>query len=123
MKEDGFTIIEVAVAILIIGVTTIGLIMGFSNGLAMVEDIKQTSVADRLVQEKMEELRGNTELIPATSQTVTEGIYTITIEATSVAPALTQVSIKVNWISHTGKNLSRSLVTYFTENGITKSSD
>lgn len=121
-KEQGFTIIEVLVAVLIIGVATIGIVMGFSNCLAMVENIKQTSVANRVAQEIMEELRGGKKIEEIPASIERKGVvYTISISPFTVSPALTQVSVKVSWQSHTGKTLSRSLVTYFTENGITRS--
>ena len=120
----GFTLIEVLVAVFIIAVSLIGLVIGFSNGFAWMEEMEETSVANHIAQEKMEELRGGIISIPATSWTTSENIqgcsYGITFTPTSLEPALTQVTVTVSWNSHSGKALSRSLVTYFTENGITK---
>ena len=118
----GFTLIEVLVAVFIIAVSLIGLVIGFSNGFAWMEEMEETSVANHIAQEKMEELRGGVREIPDpnSSTTIIENPYEITIAATQVQPALTQVTVTVSWNSHSGKALSRSLVTYFTENGITK---
>lgn len=122
----GFTLIEVLVAVFIIAVSLIGLAIGFSNGFAWMEEMEETSVANHIAQEKMEELRGGVREIPDPNSSTTilenpyENPYEITIAATQVQPALTQVTVTVSWNSHSGKALSRSLVTYFTENGITK---
>jgi len=118
----GFTLIEVLVAVFIIAISLIGLAIGFSNGFAWMKEMEETSVANHIAQEKMEELRGGVREIPdpSSSTTILENPYEITIAATQVQPALTQVTVTVSWNSHSGKALSRSLVTYFTENGITK---
>jgi len=120
-KWQGFTIIEVLVAVFIIGVATVGIVMGFSSGLAMVEEIRQMATADRIAQEVMEELRGGENIgnIPPSVERE-ETVYEIFPDPSPVLSALTQVTVTVEWTSHTGRNFSRSLVTYFTEDGITK---
>jgi len=125
-QDKGFTLVEVIVSVFIIGIAVTGLVMGFSYGLGLVEEVSEISTVDRIMQEKMEELRGGIIDIPGPpdySNTFPESSYTVTITATSIQPALTKVTVTVSWNSHTGKNISRSLVTYFTENGITKTSD
>lgn len=123
--NKGFTLIEVMAAVFIIAVTMVGLVMGFSYATALVQELREISVADRIAQEKMEELRGDASLLPASPQPPQpiEGTpYTITIVPTSVEPALTQITLAVRFNSHTrkGVEISRSLVTYFAEGGITK---
>ena len=119
--EKGFTIIEVLVAVFILGIAMVGLVMGFSSGLATVAQLREISVADRIVQEKMEELRGGgtVGVIPASEkrESVT---YTISVSESQVQLALTKVSVTIQWTSHANRALSRSIVTYFTENGITQ---
>lgn len=120
-QSQGFTIIEVLVAIFIIGIAIIGVVIGFSSGLTMVEEIRQTATADRIAQEVMEELRGGESISAIPSNIQREGVtYTISISPSTVEPALTQMTVSVSFNSHTGRSLSRNLVTYFTENGITK---
>jgi len=118
----GFTLIEVLIAIFIIGVSLMGLAIGFSSGLVWIEEVKETSVANRIAQEKMEELRGQVREIPnpVSPVTISEDPYEIIITATQVEPALTQVTVTVRWISHSGREQSRSLVTYVTKEGINK---
>ena len=127
-SKRGFTLIEVLVTIFIIAVAVIGLVMGFSSGLATVQELKQISVADHIAQEKMEELRGGAPLqeTPHPQEVIQEGtryFYTITVTPVSGATALSKVTVTVNFTSHTGRSITRRLVTYFTENGITKGSD
>ncbi|RLE09530.1 hypothetical protein DRJ04_09830 [Candidatus Aerophobetes bacterium] len=119
-RKKGYTLIEVLVAVFIVAVAVIGLAMGFSSGLGLVRKLRMVSVADRIAEEKMEELRGGIRQIPGPpdySDTILEKPYTVTIAATSVEPALTQVTVTV---SIKGTNTTRSLVTYFTEDGLTK---
>ena len=126
--DKGFTIIEVLISALIITVAIVGLVMGFTGGLNKVGQLRETSIADRLIQEKMEELRGGFREIPspASPDVLNDGRYEVTITAVQAEPsltALTKVTVTVEWLSHIGKQLSRSLVTYFTEKGITKTLD
>lgn len=126
--DKGFTVIEVLISALIITVAIIGLVIGFTGALNKVGQLRETSIADRLVQEKMEELRGGFREIPsfASPDVFNDGRYEVTITAVQAGPsltALTKVTVAVEWLSHTDKQLSRSLVTYFTEKGITKTSD
>ncbi|MBE0478997.1 prepilin-type N-terminal cleavage/methylation domain-containing protein [Candidatus Aerophobetes bacterium] len=122
-KKQGFTLIEVMVAVFVIAVTIVGLVMGFSYATALVQELREISVADRIAQEKMEELRGDASLLPNGFQTIpADPPYTITISPISVEPALTQITVTVRFNSHArkGVEISRSLVTYFAEGGITK---
>jgi len=126
--DKGFTVIEVLISALIVTVAIIGLVIGFTGALNKVGQLRETSIADRLVQEKMEELRGGFREIPplASPDVLNDGRYEVTITAVQAGPsltALTKVTVTVEWLSHTDKQLSRSLVTYFTEKGITKTSD
>jgi len=118
-QVQGFTIIEVVVAVFIISVTIVGGVMGFSNGLALVADLRERATADRIAGETMEELRGGVSL-PNSETTSTEGTYTVTTDPQAVESALTKITVTVTWTSHRGNSRSRSLVTYFTENGISK---
>lgn len=122
-KTQGFTIIEVIVAVFIISITVVGGVMGFSNVLVLLGEVRDTSTADRLAQQTMEELRAAT--IPFDDPTdrydtdvspAAESIFPLS----ELTTGLTEVTVTVTWTSRTGQNKSRSLVTYFTENGITK---
>ncbi|MBC7189762.1 prepilin-type N-terminal cleavage/methylation domain-containing protein [Candidatus Aerophobetes bacterium] len=126
MGNKGFTIIEVLFAIFITAVAITGIVMGFSNGLFLVGELRQISDADRLCQQKMEELRGDSTQLPGPpdfSETTFQDIYDVTISATpAIAPGLTKVTVTVSFTSRSGRNIERKLVTYFTENGISKGS-
>jgi len=141
-QKKGFTIIEVIVGVLIISVAIVGIAIGFSGGLAMVNEIRQIATADRIAQEIMEELRGGESLEAIPSSLEKDGVtytlekdgvtytlekdgvtYTIFVSPSTIQTAqtaLTQVTVAVSFESHTGRNISRRLATYFTENGITK---
>ena len=115
-KTQGFTIVEVVVAVFIITVTIVGGVMGFSNGLALVADLRERATADRIAGETMEELRGG---ITPVDDPGDRYIVTVDNQSTGLS-ALTKVTVTVGWTSPRGNSRSRSLVTYFTENGIGK---
>ena len=110
-KTQGFTIIEVVVAVAIISVTIVGGVMGFSNVLALLGEVRETSTADRLAQEAMEEIRAG--LVPV-DDTTDRYTTDVSFQGSGLS-ALTKVTVTVTWKSQTGNNRSRSLVTYFTE--------
>ena len=124
----GFTLIEVLIAIFIIGISLMGLAIGFSSGLVWIEEVKETSRANRVVQEKMEEIRGTD---PADIQSEPEkqiegkGLNDVTYDI-NVAPVpgisngISMVTVVVRWISHSGREQSLSLATYVTKEGINK---
>ena len=125
----GFTLIEVLIAIFIIGVSLMGLAIGFSSGLVWIEEVKETSRANRVVQEKMEEIRGidpkDIKSKPETPIDDDKGLNDATYDI-NVAPVpgisngISMVTVTVQWTSHSGREQSCSLVTYVTKEGINK---
>jgi len=111
LKTQGFTIIEVVVAVAIISITIIGGVMGFSNVLALLGEVRETSTADRLAQEAMEEVRAG--LVPV-DDTTDRYTTDVSFQGSSLS-GLTKVTVTVTWKSQTGNNRSRKLITYFTE--------
>lgn len=118
----GFTLIEVLIAIFIIGISLLGLAIGFSSGLVWIEEVKETSRANRVVQEKMEEIRGTDPAdIPYDTEETKFDKYNVYVDSpVQIEVGLTQITVIVTWISHSGREQSRSLATYVTKEGINK---
>jgi len=110
----GFTLIEVLIAIFIIGISLLGLAVGFSNGLVWIEEVRETSVANRIAQGKMEEIRGTDPAdIPYSTDEIKLDKYHVYVDSpTEIEADLIQVTVRVTWTSHSGREQSRSLVTY-----------
>ena len=126
--NKGFTLIEVMAAVFVIAVTMVGLVVGFSYAIALVEELREISTADRIMQERMEELRGGTTL-EVTSEDRPWGSITYTCDVDisplidsmgEVTGTISKVTVTVHFTSRTKRTISRSLVTYFAEGGITK---
>ena len=118
IADGGFTILEVLIAAFILGVAVLGLVIGLNRGLALVGDIREISTADRLAQQTMEEMRGGIRVVATDS--FESGRYTVTIADLAVAEALTRVTVTVQFNSQLQGSVERSLVTYFTEGGVSK---
>ena len=116
--DSGFTLLEVLIAAFILGVAVLGLVIGLNRGLALVGDMREISTADRLAQETMEEMRGGIRAVGTDS--FESGRYTVTIADLAVAEALTRVTVTVQFNSQLQGSVERSLVTYFTEGGVSK---
>ncbi len=118
----GFTLIEVLIAVFIIAISLLGLAIGFSNGLAWIQVIREVSVANRIAQEKMEEIRGTDPAdIPYNTEETKLDKYNVYVDSpVQIEVGLTQATVRVTWTSHSGRELSRSLATYVTEWGINK---
>ena len=141
--RSGYTLIELLVAIAILGIVFVSLYAGFSAGFAIIKLARENLRATQIMQEKMETIRLYTweqinapGFIPTnfvdafyidpTDGSLKEGItYTgnVTIAAAPItetyAPDLRLVTIQIGWHS-SGVNRTREMQTLVTKHGLQK---
>jgi prepilin-type N-terminal cleavage/methylation domain-containing protein len=122
-STDAFTIIELLVGILVLGVVFVGLYLGIAQGFAVIQLARENLRATQILQEKMETIRlyrwdriNNPEYIPSAfsepfyavesdgnnSGLIYNGQVTITnvnLDASSYSPDVREVMVEVTWVS------------------------
>ena len=126
-KEEGFTLIEVLVTIVVVAVALMALLSVFIYGFNLLSRMKQTAIATQCAQEELENIRNLTfDEIIALGASFTNDSLTLlenssgvrTIED-SVGVDIKKLTISVFWI-YRGQNMRKDIVTYITREGINK---
>jgi len=126
-KEEGFTLVEILVTIVVVAVALMALLSVFIYGFNLLSRMKQTAIATQCAQEELENTRNLTyEEILALGSSFTNDSLTLlenssgvrTIED-SVGPDIKKLTISVFWI-YRGQNMRKDIVTYITREGINK---
>ncbi|MEW6008536.1 MAG: prepilin-type N-terminal cleavage/methylation domain-containing protein [Candidatus Omnitrophota bacterium] len=120
MRKQGFSLIELLIACVLLSIGLVGLINAFSIGFSQSGQAKQYAVAKNLAEEKLEEIRNlsyaNVSLEPRApvlgfsdfERQVNVG------DATPIVPGLKQVQIDVFWQAKGGE-VSISLYSYVSD--------
>ena len=126
-REDGLTLIEVLITIVIITGILISLLGCFIYGLNSISRMKQTAVATQCVQEQLELIRNMPfdDILSLGSSFTNENLSslqnssgTITIED-SFGNDIKKLTVSVFWI-YRGKQMRKDIATYLTRDGINK---
>ena len=126
-KEEGFTLVEVLVTIVVVAVALMALLSVFIYGFNLLSRMKQTAIATQCAQEELENIRNLTfdEIIALgasfTNDSLTflensSGVRTI---EDSVGEDIKKLTISVFW-TYRGQNMRKDIVTYITREGINK---
>lgn len=126
-KEQGFTLVEVLVTIVVVAVALMALLSVFIYGFNLLSRMKQTAIATQCAQEELENIRNLTyEEILALGPSFTNDSLTLLDNSTgirtiedSVGPDIKKLTISVFWI-YRGQNMRKDIVTYITREGINK---
>lgn len=125
-KQSGFTIIEVVVTLLIIGVTLL-LYTVISNSITLNKYNRYKEVALRVAETSLQDLRTiDYNSLPASGpftnaqiQTLPEG--SANLEITEVSTGLSKATVTVSWRSPSSNTMQAiSLSTFLSEHGIGK---
>jgi len=134
--NQGFTLIETMIAILILSIGLIGLFTAFSNGPATIRRTAEISTATKVAQDAMEIIRDSSfATITGWGTFSNQDFTTITGNATQglanlnsgavllsisdfIDSNIKQVSITVQWTGAQGQTFSRSITTLITNGGI-----
>ncbi len=103
-QAPGFTLVEILLAALVLGLAVVGLLTAFPVGYRDIAYAGRVSEAVELAQQKLEELKDGP--FPPTNGTAASGAYTLTWTVTSVgfggaAGDLQKVNVTVSWAQTT----------------------
>jgi len=127
-KEKGFTLIEVLITIMILGMVLISLISCFIYGFNVLARTKRTSIATQCVQKEVENIRSKTfaEILALGNTWTNENFVKLdnatgvrAIEDSGIGADIKKLTISLTW-TYRGRTMEQSIVTYITKEGINK---
>ena len=126
-KKGGFSLIEVLVAMVVLGIMLLTLISVFIYGFNVISRSTQVAVATQICQEEVERIRNLTfDTVAALGTTFTntklsrllngQGVQAVEADAGNDIKKLT---VSVTW-TYRGQSLRKDVVTYVTRMGVDK---
>jgi len=118
LSKKGFTLIELMVAIAILGIASIGIFQAFSVGFQSMADAKYRTVATNIAQEKLEEVKNSVKVAypyySVETQVISDTTYTVIVATNSQEDNLEQVYVTVSWHDRQGneKNVQLETLVY-----------
>jgi len=128
-SEQGGTLIEVMITTLILSFAIVGTIAVFAKCSVFVGEIRGHTIINNALNERMEEIRGmpysSVSILPTTFTAtgfneLKNATGTLTLEDSFSDSNIRKVTLTANWTSPQGRSMSKSMVTYVTNNGINK---
>jgi type II secretory pathway pseudopilin PulG len=128
-SAKGFTIVEILVAIFILGTSLVSITLAFTIGLDNIALIKERSVAIQAAQEGIELVRNTsfdsilnleTDFYATGMDSLNSAAGSVTVDNPKGTADMRRVTITVDWTSARGDAVSESLATYVTRGGINK---
>lgn len=128
-RSAGFTLAEIAIATMVIGLVMASSMTGLRMGFALIETARYNTLASQILQSEMENLRlknwsdiaalqdGNFEMDPSFQGTQAEK-FTTTRSVEDVSTSLCKITLEVQWAAFNGATLSRRYVTFFSKDGL-----
>jgi len=115
LSKRGFTLVELMVAVAILGIASVGIFQAFSVGFQSMADAKYRTVATNIAQEKLEEVKNSVKVAyPYYSneiQEVNDKTYTVIVATNSQEDNLEQVYVTVSWHDRQGNEKNVQLET------------
>ncbi len=132
-KEEGFTLIEVLVTMVILSGVLTALLSCFIYGLNIISRMKQTAMATQIIQEELEDIRDktydeivslgtsfeNTRLDQLSAQSGCEEASGGVVVESSEGDDIKKITVTVQW-TYRGRAQREDLVTFITREGINK---
>lgn len=129
--RQGFTVIEVMVAIAIFGLVIAGGLIGIRRGFEVVENSRHYTRISQLLQSEAESLRTlswdefcalpateTLALDPVFDDAGTYDVYTVVRKITTISASLRQVDVTASFTNRQGRVLSLNYVTFVAEDGV-----
>ena len=126
-REDGFTLIEVLVTIMILAVVLIALFSCFIYGFTVISRVRQASIAMQCIQEELELIRNMPfdDILSLDSSFINESLPLLEDSSgilsleDSGGNDIKKLTVSVIW-SYNGRQIRRDIVTFVTRKGINK---
>lgn len=126
-REEGLTLIEVLITIVIITGILISFLGCFIYGLNSISRMKQTVIATQCVQEQLELIRNMSfdDILSLGSSFTNESLTPLQISSgiitveDSFGSDIKKLTVSVLWV-YRGKQMRKDIVTYLTREGINK---
>ncbi len=126
-REDGFTLIEVLVTIMILAIVVIALFTCFIYGFTVISRVRQASIATQCLQEELELIRNMpfNDILSLDSSFKNESLPLLEDSSgilsleDSGGNDIKKLTVSVIW-SYNGRQLRRDIVTFVTRKGINK---
>ncbi len=132
-KEEGFTLIEVLITMMILSGVMTALLSCFIYGLNIISRMKQTAVATQIIQEQLEDIRdktydevvslgtsfSNSRIDQLSSWSGCEDATGGVAVESSQGDDIKKITVTVQW-TYRGRAQREDLVTFITREGINK---
>jgi prepilin-type N-terminal cleavage/methylation domain-containing protein len=126
-REDGFTLIEVLVTIMILAVVLIALFSCFIYGFTVISRVRQASIATQCLQEELELIRNMpfNNILSLDSSFTNESLSLLEDSSGILSLEdyggndIKKLTVSVIW-SYNGRQIRRDIVTFVTRKGINK---
>jgi len=118
LSKRGFTLVELMVAVAILGIASVGIFQAFSVGFQSMADAKYRTVATNIAQEKLEEVKNSVKVAypyySTDTQEVSGTTYTVIVVTHTQADNLEKVYVTVSWHDRQGneKNVQLETLVY-----------
>ena len=126
-REDGFTLIEVLVTIMILAVVLIALFSCFIYGFTVISRVRQASIATQCLQEELELIRNMpfNNILSLDNSFENESLSLLEDSSGILSledyggDDIKKLTVSVIW-SYNGRQIRRDIVTFVTRKGINK---
>jgi len=126
-REDGFTLIEVLVTIMVLAVVLIALFSCFLYGFTVISRMRQTAIVTQCIQEELELIRNMpfNDILSLDSSFTNESLPLLEDSSgilsleDSGGDDIKKLTVSVIW-SYNGRQMRRDIVTFVTRKGINK---
>jgi len=128
----GFTILEVLVGMIVLGISFLGILMLFSKAVIFIADVQANDLVVDMLEEEIESIRSMpfADIVTGTPTFAPTGLNQLINPAPTVVidnpysgifpytNRIVRVTVTIAWDSPSGQRLNRSLVTYISDLGI-----